>query len=379
MSNNLNITLDNFQSISSAELTFEQGINILVGQSNSGKSAILRAIKAVLLNPNGSARYIKKGTNKATVTINYENNLIEWDREKKSSSYTVNSEPYGKTGNSNAFKILNDNTGFTLDNSGNLMNVEGELELPFPFDRSPSELFKLFENVFCVSDSATILKAFKEEEDNTQKQLNEVNSNIKSLHSKISALQTLKGEVDLDKLRQYKSLLVELKNKQETLSEDLKQLNLSRIIINKVKLNKEYTDFDLQDKGVEEYKRVLLDYNTAKQTHKLIKLAKTLQVSPSFNTDLLLQYKELYKDYNELRNNSKLINLLDDKKEISIDLEFCSCYNELYEDYVEVKKSMQHIKGLKNKQEELKSVIAECDSKLKEYKVCPLCGHELDS
>ena len=379
MSNNLNITLDNFQSISSAELTFEQGINILVGQSNSGKSAILRAIKAVLLNPNGSARYIKKGTNKATVTIDYENNLIEWDREKKSSSYTVNSEPYGKTGNSNAFKILNDNTGFTLDNSGNLMNVEGELELPFPFDRSPSELFKLFENVFCVSDSATILKAFKEEEDNTQKQLNDVNDNIKSLNSKISALQTLKNEVDLDKLRQYKSILIELKDKQATLNEDLKELNLSRIIINKVKLNKEYTDFDLQDKGVEEYKRVLLDYNTAKQAHKLIKLAKTLQVSPSLNTDLLLQYKELYKDYNELRNNSKLINLLDDKKEISIDLEFCSCYNELYKDYVEVKKSMQHIKSLKNKQEELKSVITECDSKLKEYKVCPLCGHEVDN
>ena len=47
------------------------------------------------------------------------------------------------------------------------MNIEGEWDLPFPFDRTPSELFKLFENIFCISDSAVILKSFKDEEGNT--------------------------------------------------------------------------------------------------------------------------------------------------------------------------------------------------------------------
>lgn len=374
----LDITLDNFQSISSAELTFEQGINILVGQSNSGKSAILRAIKAVLLNPNGSARYIKKGTDKAIVTINYANNLIEWDREKKSSSYTINSESYGKTGNSNAFKILNDETGFTLDNSGNLMNIEGELELPFPFDRSPSELFKLFENVFCVSDSATILKAFKEEEDNTQKQLNEVNESIKITNEKIRGLQALKDEVNLERLRTYKNDLLLLNDQQTTLREDLKQLTLSRNIINKIKLNDTYSNFNLIDKGTDNYNTLLNDYNNAKQTHTLIKLAKTFTLNVSFNSDLLDKYKLIKDDYTELKLVSKLSELLEDRKEISIDLENFSCYNKLHKDYTDIKKDIQYIKSLKNKQEELKCVIAECDNKLKEYKVCPLCGHELE-
>ena len=154
---------------------------------------------------------------------------------KKNKERDERGESYGKTGNSNAFKILNDNTGFTLDNSGNLMNIEGELELPFPFDRSPSELFKLFENVFCVSDSATILKAFKEEEDNTQKQLNEVNNSIKSLNSKISCLQALKDEINLERLRTYKNDLLLLNEQQTILREDLNELTLARNIINKIK------------------------------------------------------------------------------------------------------------------------------------------------
>lgn len=378
MSNNFSITLDNFQSISSAELTFEQGINIIVGQSNSGKSAILRAIKAVLLNPNGSARYIKKHTDKATVTVDYNANYIEWDRKKKESSYIVNGESFGKTGNSNAFKITNDNTGFTLDSSGNLMNIESELELPFPFDRSPSELFKLFENVFCVSDSATILKAFKEEEDNTQKQLNEVNNSIKITNEKIGALQALKDEVNLERLRTYKTKLISLNDQQTTLREDLKQLSLSQSIINRIKLNKDYSDIILQDKGVSDYKNVLLDYNKAKQTIKLLKLAKTLTLKVNFNNDLLNTYSNIKDDYTKLKNVSKVVSLLDDKKEINIDLELYSEYNKLYKDYVEIKESMQHIKSLKDKQEELKNTISKCNSKLKEYKVCPLCGHELE-
>lgn len=378
MSNNFSITLDNFQSISSAELIFEQGINIIVGQSNSGKSAILRAIKAVLLNPNGSARYIKKHTDKATVTVDYNANYIEWDRKKKESSYIVNGESFGKTGNSNAFKITNDNTGFTLDSSGNLMNIESELELPFPFDRSSSELFKLFENVFCVSDSATILKAFKEEEDNTQKQLNEVNNSIKITNEKIDALRALKDEVNLERLRTYKTKLISLNDQQTTLREDLKQLSLSQSIINRIKLNKDYSDIILQDKGVSDYKNVLLDYNKAKQTMKLLRLVKTLTLKVNFNNDLLNTYSNIKDDYTELKNVSKVVSLLDDKKEINIDLELYSEYNKLYKDYVEVKESMQHIKSLKDKQEELKNTISECDSKLKEYKVCPLCGHELE-
>ena len=67
--NELKLSLQNFQSITEGELTFRTGLNFIVGQSNSGKSATFRALKACLLNPKGSQRFIKKGHNKLEVIV----------------------------------------------------------------------------------------------------------------------------------------------------------------------------------------------------------------------------------------------------------------------------------------------------------------------
>ena len=48
---NFSLKIEDFQSIGNAELEFIPGINLIVGQSNSGKTAVLRAIDSVLTNP----------------------------------------------------------------------------------------------------------------------------------------------------------------------------------------------------------------------------------------------------------------------------------------------------------------------------------------
>ena len=93
--NTFRVDLENFQSISKASLEFVQGINIIVGQSNSGKSAILRAVKGSVLNPSGSQKYIKNKTKGFKVNIDYAGNTIEWSREK-SPKYIAFVEGEGK-------------------------------------------------------------------------------------------------------------------------------------------------------------------------------------------------------------------------------------------------------------------------------------------
>ena len=61
--NELKLSLHNFQSIAEGELTFQTGLNFIIGQSISGKSATFRALKECLLNRAGSQRFIKKDTN----------------------------------------------------------------------------------------------------------------------------------------------------------------------------------------------------------------------------------------------------------------------------------------------------------------------------
>ena len=122
MGNELKLSLENFQSISKGELIFHTGTTVIIGQSNSGKSATFRALKACLMNPAGSQRFIKKGHSCAEVSLEYNGNIIIWKRTKSESSYEINGEKYVKTGKSNVFNIL-DNTGFARDYNDNIMNT----------------------------------------------------------------------------------------------------------------------------------------------------------------------------------------------------------------------------------------------------------------
>ena len=197
MENSFVINLDNFQSISSATLEFIPGVNVVVGQSNSGKTAILRAIAATVNNPSRSKYFIKKGTSKAEVDIKFEGNSIQWGRTPSDSYYVVNSDNYKKTGKNSLFDFL-PNSGFVRDEDNNIMNIEGEWDLAFPFDRTPSELFKLFENVFCISDSAVILKSFKEEVASIIKDKVTKEDKLNRLGTKLSALNELSKEADVE-------------------------------------------------------------------------------------------------------------------------------------------------------------------------------------
>ena len=94
MSNELKLSLENFQSITHGELIFHTGTTVIVGQSNSGKTATFRGLKACLSNPSGSQRFIKNGTKQAVVTLEYNGNQISWRRTPKESTYQINGETY---------------------------------------------------------------------------------------------------------------------------------------------------------------------------------------------------------------------------------------------------------------------------------------------
>ena len=107
---NFSLKIEDFQSIGNAELEFTPGINLIVGQSNSGKTAILRAIDSVLTNPTYAKSFIKHHTNETNVTFQYNDNTISWKKSGKGgTTYNVNNEEYSKMGTSDLFDILPDN------------------------------------------------------------------------------------------------------------------------------------------------------------------------------------------------------------------------------------------------------------------------------
>ena len=370
MANRFDIDLSNFQSIGAAKLSFETGITLLVGQSNSGKSAILRAIKAVLNNPSRAKTYIKHGKTSSCVEITVDNNTISWGRSGKESSYTINDESYAKVGNKTLFDLLPDN-GFVRDDEDNIMNIEGELELPFPFDRTPSQLFKLFENIFCVSDSATILKSFKDDELRYNKEISNTEEKLKRLAAKATALDELEKEVDLNSVKRDLKSFKELYDNYEELSTDISHVQrcaaISGLVFDEVTEPETYT--------LDGYEELSGDLSIIENAYRLDNLEMDME-SP-METTTLDDYLELYEDIKEIERSEKASKFsMDDVPEIS-EQPLLETYLEMLSDYKEIVNCYQSCKAKKSAYEEAEQKIGTLQEKLKDYKVCPLCGHEL--
>lgn len=399
-----NIDLKNFQSIAEADLEFTPGINLIVGQSNSGKTAILRAVNAVIDNPTRGKYYIKKGAKSSEVDINYEGNNIGWKRTPSESTYEINGELFKKTGRDNLFD-LNKNTGFVTDSSGNVMNIEGEWNLPFPFDRTPSELFKLFENVFCISDSAVILKSFKDEEASIVKDKLVQEDKLARLNKKHDALKELETEINIPKYskklkifkkntERYKEIIADIKKIEN--SERFSKVNVDEVtppiednsnsyvealkdykflvkVIQRQKFFKSLPASVIVGDTIDKYVQAREDYSHLIHAKEL----KNIDLSKECNVDgsTISKYVETYKDYEELKRLSN-VSEFDIIKECNVD-NTLEEYEVLLQDIKFISRCYDKCKELKGKYLAIENKVTEAQEKLSRYKVCPLCGHEL--
>ena len=367
MGNELKLSLENFQSISEGELIFHSGINVLVGQSNSGKSATFRALKACLLNGTGSQRFIKKGKKESSVTLEYNGNQIIWKRTPKESSYIVNGELFTKTGSSSAQKIVGD-TGFVVDTDNNVMNIEEELQLPFPYGISKFDLFKLYENVFCISDSATILKSAKEQEDKVKSEISAAENEIVKNKNKLEEIANFKKSVDIKKLKEAKATLIQKRDKIAELKEGLPEIKRA---------------YRVQGVSVPEvtFMNRLKEYNESLDTKSTIvklkaicvlqKELKTVTYTP---LELLLTYKEALDTQSIMGTLKNLKNL--SAPEVSFENKL-SKYEELTKYTKDLKNLTAAIKIKSQNLKEVQEKITQISKELEKYDVCPLCHSPL--
>ena len=367
MGNELKLSLENFQSISKGELIFHTGTNVIIGQSNSGKSATFRALKTCLSNPSGSQRFIKKGTNHSSVMLDYNGNQIIWKRTPKESSYIINGETYLKTGKSNAFKLTED-TGFAIDSNDTIMNIEEELQLPFPFGMSDSDLFKLYENVFCISDSAIIIKAAKGVEDKTNTEIATLDNDILKKDNNIKELLEFQKTVDIEKLKKMKKYLENRNNKVLNLKNGLP-------VIKKA--------LKVQDLTVEEkeFLNLLPLYVENKDLKRTINQLKQLHTLNKGLKDIELPVEVSLSEYKELKELSRTVEVLKGVEGLEAPVE--SFINKLqeYEDLrnyqKEIKVIKKKIKERKETLENFKENLKQNEAALKAFKVCPLCHKPL--
>lgn len=151
------IILENFMSHAYTEIDLAEGLTVLVGPNNCGKSALVAALQ-ILANNGNTTHVIRHGEKTARVTaLTDDGHTIVWQRKKTSVSYTIDGEDIHRVGQK---------TPDRLHDSLRLASVEtddGKNQYDIHFGEQKSPVFLLNESgnraasFFASSSDAALL------------------------------------------------------------------------------------------------------------------------------------------------------------------------------------------------------------------------------
>ncbi len=84
------ITLQNFMAHGHSEITLTSGVTVLTGPNNTGKSAVVEALRCLSENPAQGRAFIRHGAKQATVTVELDDGTeLRWHRKKNTAWYDI--------------------------------------------------------------------------------------------------------------------------------------------------------------------------------------------------------------------------------------------------------------------------------------------------
>lgn len=212
------LIIRNFQSHQKSILTFHEGVNVIIGQSDSGKTAIIRALRWLIWNRPGGDSFRSTWGGKTQVSLSMDENKIVRLKDNASNEYYLNET---------LFKAFGTDTPEDIQAALNVdsINLQSQLDAPFLLSESPGSIASHFNKVAHLDQIDTSLKK-------VQSWLNEINRKTVSAEEDI---ETLKAEMEtykyLDKMEIDIEVLEEMDTRYWNLSNRYIKLDRLRIDI----------------------------------------------------------------------------------------------------------------------------------------------------
>ncbi len=337
--------IKNVQSHKDSKLVFSPGINALVGTSNNGKSAVLRALMWAITNrPLGTEillsnwAYDSKGkqNEEMSVTVEKENSTLIRRKTKTDNEYILDGEVLEaiKTDVPESVRKF-----FALSGT----NIQKQQDAPFLLSQSSGKIAEYFNRIVRVDIIDKVLTNAESTRRKMKNQFETAEENEKNLQKKLERYDWLDSvEVLLEK---YKVV----NEKYETLSDEKDDLESSVEKFEEINKRK-FPDFSKQKKLIQEIE----DIN-------------------SKNKDLVFEIESLDESISEFENLSEKSEFDFSKEKKLIEtiesLDFDKSEIEKLKEQIEqveyadgfVKSQKEYIKGLKKQLPE----------------ICPLCGAKM--
>ena len=340
------LSIQNFQSHHNSYLEFDKGVNIIVGSSDSGKTAIIRSIKKLTTNKPLGDEMMSYWGGKLELEMFTDDAHVVYKKDKEA-EYILGDTHF------KAFKTDVPEEITQVLNMSNI-NMQYQLDQPFLLNNSPGEVASFFNKVAKLDkiDTAT---------QNINSWIRELTSDIKyeegqekSLQEEVKKFEYLeKFEIDIEVLEEQEKQFRQLCNSKdkletilnsyqingETILEYQETIELEKPVNSILNLYNERAELDL--------KEVKLD--------KLVSQLKELQTEIYEQNELILLEKPV----------NSILNLYNEKKEAELQ----------HEKLFKAITQLNNIKmRLENANEKYNALKDEFEEVMPTGSICPLCN-----
>ena len=353
MKNINKLILNNFQQWKKGEIEFKPGLNIIIGDTESGKSTLFRAINSVLTGKMPED-YIRKGTKGCEVEIQFsDESIFKRSRSKKDNIADANGTIFERVGKEIPFEYFNKlgKTSIEFGNKELSLCSYSQFESHFFITLSDYDKSKLIGTICGIDIVDKLVDAIN-------KDIRSNNANIKFLENKIKE-QTEQHEIIENQFKVLDNKHTKLYLRINALKDDYKRLeNLSISSHNLILFNNSIKS------AKDELNHLKAKFNQF-DTEKVVKLNKFLGLRTKLDgiiTDIFSVNSNLKKL--KLSENIDIYkaNLLDDL--VFLRQKLTEYENKTLETNEDLMKNDKHIEFLETEKRTL----------LADYDKCPLCG-----
>lgn len=271
------LIIRNFQSHQKSVLNFHEGVNVIIGQSDSGKTAIIRALRWLIWNRPGGDSFRSTWGGSTIVKLKLhddDHDDVEISRSKYTAGneYWIDDEKYVAFGTDTPEEIQ---TLLNVDS----VNLQSQLDAPFLLSESPGSIASHFNKVAHLDQIDTSLKK-------VQSWLNDINRKTVSAEEDVITLQSeMEGYKYLEKMEIDIEVLEEMNTRFENSRQYIYKLDKLRIDI--VNTEAAIQTYNERIKPEQEVDTILDLYNEVKvKENSLIGLKMFISETVSINTKI---------------------------------------------------------------------------------------------
>jgi len=390
------LRIKNFQSHKDTNIQFENGVNVLVGSSDQGKSAVLRAILwAVNNRPLGTddivSHWARDAKNKIAdtmaVRVVTESGIVDRIRTADDNEYAL-WEP-NKAKGEKVFKAVNKDVPEDIQKFFKLsdVNIQQQHDAPFLLSASASDVAKYFNKIVRLDIIDIVLGNAKSARRDTEKKIKEAENEKTRLEKQ------LEGFNWIDRAQELAEKLINVEKRVNAYDDEWQVIDCEVIdYLNQKKFLENYPDIKRANALIEKIEALKIDYDGLNELEKsiekyrevncdrkifdMVKTGKEI-INQIENTeadikDALHEQNILLKEVSDYEEDKKLADMGFDKKQA---LELIKEIEAIQPDYALFRELNEQILIYENEKAGRDSADIKKADLIKELPdVCPTCG-----